>query len=159
GVHAFDATVTVANATLEKNGDGVIAEGGSQVQVVDSIVSNSVQVGVLALPTMKSPTIAVNSTDVWNSGVADYSGLGSGPGSACLTLDPKYTNPAADDYHLQSGSPCIDTAFIADGITVDLDGVMRPLDGDGAWTADPDMGCYEAPAAPPNPNPCNAGGT
>ena len=39
--------------------------------------------------------------------------------------DPLFENHAADDYHLQAGSPCIDsgTPTMAD---TDIDGVSRP---------------------------------
>jgi len=50
--------------------------------------------------------------------------------------DPKFKNVdyEKDDYHLDTGSPCID-AGIPNGIFLDLDGKTR--------TGNPDIGCYE----------------
>jgi hypothetical protein len=50
-----------------------------------------------------------------------------------------------NDYHLDTGSPCIDTgdpAVLPPGGS-DLDGLMRVWDGDGDDVARVDMGCYE----------------
>lgn len=78
-----------------------------------------------------------------------YSSLGSGSGSIAWTSptwgytafaatganpgggfgDPLFVNPAATDYHLQTGSPCIDRGFAAVNITggtlTDIDGFPR----------------------------------
>jgi len=49
--------------------------------------------------------------------------------------DPLFTDAySKDDYHLSTGSPCID-AGIPNGISLDLDGKTR--------TGNPDIGCYE----------------
>jgi hypothetical protein len=54
-----------------------------------------------------------------------------------------FVNAANDDYHLQAGSPCIDAANLSNSLSVDLDGVPRPLDGNGDGVAISDMGAYE----------------
>lgn len=44
--------------------------------------------------------------DVFDCATANYSGLT--PGIGCISLDPKYVSPGVD-FHLQAGSPCINT--------------------------------------------------
>jgi hypothetical protein len=75
--------------------------------------------------------------------------------------NPVFLNLAAGDYHL-GASPCIDagTDLSGSGITSDLDGVSRPLDGNGDGTPAFDIGCYEfnpvGAAIPPVPQPQSA---
>ena len=67
------------------------------------------------------------------SGTSIVTGAQSLSGPAA---DPKFLDPPADDYHLDLGSPAIDSG-LALGIPTDLDGVPRLLG--------PDRGAYEVP--------------
>lgn len=60
-------------------------------------------------------------------------GLVQGPTD--VAADPLFVG--GGDYHLSSGSPCINPAGLATGATPDLDAVTRPLVGDPD-----DIGCY-----------------
>lgn len=66
-------------------------------------------------------------------------------GSGNFAYEPLYNNAAQGDYSQAKGSPCIDTGYEI-GITEDIEGNERPLNGTGRETAQPDVGCYEAPA-------------
>jgi hypothetical protein len=61
-----------------------------------------------------------------------------------ITNQPAFVNPDADDFRLRYGSPCIDAGTNLLGITNDLDGHPRPLDGNGDGIAASDIGVYES---------------
>jgi len=58
-------------------------------------------------------------------------------GEGNIDADPLFADPKSIDFHLQAGSPAIDTADTKNAPEVDRDGVARPVQG-GA-----DMGAYE----------------
>jgi hypothetical protein len=60
-------------------------------------------------------------------------------GNANLTAAPQFLS--ATNLHLRYGSPCIDQG--ADSSTTDLDGHLRPVDGDSDQVATVDIGAYE----------------
>ena len=65
-------------------------------------------------------------------------------GGGNITGDPLFRDPANGDYHLSNNnnSPAID-AGIDTGITLDLDGIIRPQDGNSDGSSLYDIGCYE----------------
>jgi hypothetical protein len=62
-----------------------------------------------------------------------------------FTLDPLFVDPAAGDYHLQTGSPCINVGTdTAPGLpATDFEGDDRVIDGDNDSTATVDIGADE----------------
>lgn len=64
-------------------------------------------------------------------------------GEGNISADPLFVDPARDDYHLQFGSPCVDTGTNTGAPDADLDGDPRPFDGDGDGSAGVDMGVDE----------------
>jgi hypothetical protein len=77
-------------------------------------------------------TVSVTNCDIDRSSV--YPGVGN------TNSNPLLVNPTNGDFHLQSGSPCINTgnsAAVPTDLTTDLDGLAR-ISGSSV-----DMGCYE----------------
>lgn len=72
--------------------------------------------------------------------------LASGTGN--ITNNPQFVSLAAHNFHLQPGSPCIDTGTANNAPPFDLEGTTRPLDGNESGTAEFDMGCYEYETIP-----------
>jgi hypothetical protein len=61
-----------------------------------------------------------------------------------INSDPLFVAPGVGNYHLQQGSPAIDAGDPNAVLpAIDLDGIVRPLDGDGDSVAVRDMGAYE----------------
>jgi parallel beta-helix repeat protein len=103
-----------------------------------------------------APPVVVNS-DVINSGGPAYGGWCTSPAESTgnISADPKFKNPSGGDFHLQPGSPAIDTGFnAAPGIpATDLDGNPRIQNATGASEPVVDMGVYEATGAPESRSP------
>jgi hypothetical protein len=141
-----EAVATVTNCTFSGNaassgGGGLAVRNGANVTVDNSIVWNN------------SP----NEIHLFNAVLAvSYSDVQSGwLGMGNIEADPLFVDPAGDDFHLSSGSLCIDAAnniAVPAGVTTDLDGNPRFLDDVGTVdTGVPgnghdeivDMGAYE----------------
>lgn len=62
---------------------------------------------------------------------------------------PQFVNPAANDYHLKSTSPCINKGATLSDVTIDYDGIPRPQPPGGSY----DIGAYEYGGIPgPSPS-------
>src|SRR5207245_11100487 len=75
-----------------------------------------------------SPNALVRNNVVWQSGTA-YSNAGAGTTQAHNlwgTSDPRFVSAAAGDFHLQLGSPAIDTGATISIVPTTSDGVPRP---------------------------------
>ncbi|MCX7001134.1 MAG: hypothetical protein NT106_12705 [Candidatus Sumerlaeota bacterium] len=75
---------------------------------------------------------------------SDIEGGYSGPGN--INIDPQFVNPSVGDFHLQYGSPCIDTGTSV-SLSIDLDGYPRPADVPGVGADNTgwefDLGAFE----------------
>ncbi|MFQ5343722.1 MAG: choice-of-anchor Q domain-containing protein, partial [Anaerolineae bacterium] len=70
-----------------------------------------------------------------------YAGLPPGPND--ISADPLFRNQAGDDYHLCAGSPLIDAGTNQGAPATDIDGDVRPYDGDNEGVAVTDIGADE----------------
>jgi len=125
---------TIVGSGLPSSGDGIRLRSNSGCTppycTTGSITNNiivSYEVGIFGTGVI-TPVIDYN--DVWGNTTADYSLPASVvTGTHNILLDPLFTNPAADDYHLQSGSPCVDAgdpAGVPPAPPTDIDGDTRP---------------------------------
>ncbi len=76
-----------------------------------------------------------NYNDIYNNFIENYSGFEKGADD--ISEDPLFMDAQNNDFHLQAGSPCINTADASSAPDVDIDGIRRPQ-GSGC-----DMGAYE----------------
>ena len=125
---------TIVGSGLPGSGDGIrlySSPGCAPPYCIGgSIINNilvSYEVGIFGTGVI-TPVIDYN--DVWDNTTADYSlPAGVVPGTHNISLDPLFANPVADDYHLQSGSPCVDAgdpAGAPPAPPTDIDGYPRP---------------------------------
>jgi predicted outer membrane repeat protein len=85
--------------------------------------------------------------DDTSSAVVTYSDVQGGyPGTGNINANPLFVNAAGGNYLPQYTSLCIDTGdnnAVPVGVTTDLDGLARIVDGDCDGIATVDMGAYE----------------
>jgi hypothetical protein len=138
GLRCLNATPTLTNCTFAKNEGGGLAPGGTILAASSTItVANSVVWGNLGTVLGSSAGGAIVTS------YCDVQGGSSGVGD--ISADPMFVDPAAGDFHLSAGSPCIDAGTDLGAPASDLDAVVRPIDGDSDGAAAFDMGAYESP--------------
>ncbi|MGD9093284.1 MAG: right-handed parallel beta-helix repeat-containing protein [Anaerolineales bacterium] len=126
---------TIVGNELSNSGDGIRLQSYfgceppycSTGGITNNIIV-SYEVGIFGTGVI-TPVIDYN--DVWGNTTADYYLPTSVvTGTHNISLDPLFTNPTADDYHLQSGSPCVDAgdpAGVPPAPPTDIDGDKRPI--------------------------------
>jgi hypothetical protein len=138
--------VTVANLTIVDNGIGSAWAGGFNINSrhASNIISN----------------VVISNTILWGNNFSDGVRGSLVPESVTYSilndvrftgtdgniyLSPEFVDPAARDYHLEADSPCVDTGDPS-GLHIgvrDLDGRVRPWDGDGDTVTVVDRGAWE----------------
>jgi hypothetical protein len=139
------ATVIGSGAAPESKGLMVYGAGAaSKLTVEDSIVRGF----PLAWERLINGSGGTASLTLENDdlGAGANNASGSPSQAANIDADPLFVNPAVGDYHLRFGSPAIDSGGTCASVckaVPDLDGLTRPIDGNGDGNAVRDMGAYE----------------
>jgi hypothetical protein len=142
------------NNAVNANGSGVFVESGPGVaELTNNIIIGKPMQSAFHCSAFLPPTPPIiRSNNTFSPGGPAYGGTCSDMTgtNGNISADPLFANPTQGDYHLQQGSPSIDTG---DNQTPnlpdkDVDGDPRILDGDGNGTATVDMGVDEFLALP-----------
>ena len=145
-----DEVVTISNTTIANNDSSggpdsdIFCLDPALFTITNSILwdtdggdDNQIQVGA---GTSNFEYSLIRGFDLTGSNGLD----GTNPAS-----DPLFTNPAVNDFTLQTGSPVID---LGDNTAVtqltDLNGNVRIVDGNGDTITNVDFGAFEAPFVP-----------
>jgi hypothetical protein len=163
GVIIFSTRARLINNLINNNTAGVVLNAssdtpnvGAQVTLINNTIASNRDLGVGTVSGSNSRAIIVNSIISGNTddldGVAsaDVSFTLIGDGTFAtqnnnLTGDPRFVSSSGGNFRLQSNSPAIDRGSNAaiSGVTTDLAGNTRVVDGDRNGTATVDCGAYE----------------
>ena len=117
GIYLLDASLTITNSTISRNyliGGVFPTCGGIYCETSDLTMTNCIVWDI------SPPEIYVDSA----SPVVTYSDVKGGwPGVGNINANPLFA--LSDNYHLASGSPCIDAGTDV-GVDIDIDGDARP---------------------------------
>lgn len=159
GIYNKWSSPSVTNCLFKKNvagsgGGGIRNDSGSNPPVTNSTFwANEAAGDAGGISNYESSPTVINCI-LWGNTPAEitlgtavtYSNVqGSYTGIGNINKDPLFVNPVAGDFHLQQGSPCIDSGNnSASSLPVyDFEGDDRIVDGDKDGTATVDMGADE----------------
>ncbi|MDD5287824.1 MAG: DUF2341 domain-containing protein [Dehalococcoidales bacterium] len=135
GIYDQLSSTMVTNCTFSSNSAGQIG-GGIGVFSSSPVVTNCIFFSNSA--TLCGGGISVDEgspimdyNDFWNNTPDNYGDLASA-GAHDISQNPLFVNVGTGDYHLQTGSPCINVgsnAAIPAGITTDFEGDPRIISG------------------------------
>ncbi len=126
----YNSTAFVLNNTIYSEGYGISCSRNSKASIINSIIWN--------IGEWSRALRAFDSSEI----VVKYCALSTDfEGEEIIFDDPLFSNPDSGDFHLQVGSPCIDsgdpdTSYIDLPLT-DFDGKRRIVNGQI------DIGCFE----------------
>ena len=103
----------------------------------NSIIASNTGTGVGVSGTV---SLTQGNNNVWGQ-TTNYSGVTAGAGS--ISASPGFVDPSLQNFYLLPSSTSIDAASLTTALPHDIEGTLRPLDGNNTGTALPDMGAFE----------------
>ncbi|TMM24489.1 MAG: hypothetical protein E6F94_09550, partial [Actinobacteria bacterium] len=131
--HAFNNTVYLSGSSSQ----GFVCYAGCSPDILtlrDNIIQAAWKAGYADAPFDEN-------NDIFYGGILQFS-----KGADSIVADPRFVDPASQNFHLSSTSPAVDRG-LKEGYTFDLDRAPVPTDGNGDGLAMPDDGSYELPAS------------
>jgi parallel beta-helix repeat protein len=130
GVHVEAYSIRFLHTTLARNtstgyGDGsgvAVVDGGSTTHTTVAMTNTILVNQTVGITVTAGNTATLNSV-LWSGNTVNAGGAGSVNVQNATTGDPAF---ATDGYHLTRGSLAIDHG-IAAGVTIDMDGDLRPM--------------------------------
>jgi hypothetical protein len=125
GIHTNN-DLTLVNVTVANNDGDIVfnPQPAATLMITNTIVYSHAAIHLTSCPS--GSVCSVNYSDI----ESEWTG-----GTGNISQDPLFVDAADGDYHLQTGSPCIDAGTSAGAPAVDIENTARD--------AKPDMGAYE----------------
>jgi hypothetical protein len=135
GIVGYDnASPTITNCNIVDNIGTQNAAGLSFNETASAIITNCTisnndfYSGPTSFPTLSNSILWGDNSGIEGSPIVTYSNIQDGyPGTGNISEDPLFVGTG--DYHLNAGSPCIDTGTSIGAPGFDIDGDSRPQGG------------------------------
>ena len=155
GVYCIDSTIqncTIGKNVLKNDGSEITSEsrfsGAGLYSIGDCYVQNTaIYYNFFSVKNENREFMVYQGTNYHTVAMSnEYSYCLSTPlppGAGNIDDYPGFIHAASGDYRLRSSSPCIDSGSAIGAPSDDINGLSRPIDGDGDTNAVVDIGAYE----------------